>query len=215
MPTEIPLRALGRTGVDVTAIGVGGYHLGLMKDDNEAVRLVHEAIDAGITFLDNAWEYHEGRSEELMGRSVRDRRDEVFLMTKVCTHGRDRHVAMRQLEGSLRRVHRPQKSGDALEDAVLRLSLRRLPTAVELLRRDFPQLRAAGVAGTRAAGDCGHWNEEPGWGREYGEGRGSHRRRGAALCDEPAGRHCGQRHGVARRPATEPECCARLHADER
>src|SRR6266508_776772 len=101
MPTEIPLRALGRTGVDVTAIGVGGYHLGLMKDDNEAVRLVHEAIDAGITFLDNAWEYHEGRSEELMGRSVRDRRDEVFLMTKVCPDGRARHVEMRQLEESL------------------------------------------------------------------------------------------------------------------
>src|SRR5262247_3141661 len=102
--SKIPMRALGRTGVDVTAIGVGGYHLGLMKDDNEAVRLVHEAIDAGITFLDNAWEYHEGRSEELMGRSVQDRRDEVFLMTKVCTHGRDRHVAMRQLEDSLRRL---------------------------------------------------------------------------------------------------------------
>ncbi|HMB26572.1 MAG TPA: aldo/keto reductase, partial [Blastocatellia bacterium] len=62
--SDIPLRPLGRTGVDVTAIGVGGYHLGLMKDDNEAVRLVHEAIDAGITFLDNAWEYHDGRSEE-------------------------------------------------------------------------------------------------------------------------------------------------------
>ena len=101
---EIPLRALGRTGVDVTPIGIGGYHLGLMKDDNEAVRLVHEAVDAGITFLDNAWEYHGGRSEELMGRAIQDRRDEVFLMTKVCTHGRDRHVAMRQLEESLRRL---------------------------------------------------------------------------------------------------------------
>jgi len=99
---RIPLRALGRTGVEVTAIGLGGYHLGLMKDDDEAVRLVHEAIDAGITFLDNAWEYHDGRSEELMGRSVHDRRNQVFLMTKVCTHGRDRHVAMRQLEDSLR-----------------------------------------------------------------------------------------------------------------
>jgi uncharacterized protein len=100
----IPLRPLGQTGVEVTAIGFGGYHLGLIKDDNEAIRLLHETVDAGITFLDNAWEYHEGRSEELMGRGVHDRRDKVFLMTKVCAHGRDRHVAMRQLEDSLRRL---------------------------------------------------------------------------------------------------------------
>ncbi|MBL8187776.1 MAG: aldo/keto reductase, partial [Acidobacteria bacterium] len=100
----IPLRPLGRTGVDVTAIGLGGYHLGIMNDDEEAVRLVHEAIDAGITFMDNAWEYHDGRSEELMGRAIADRRQEVFLMSKVCTHGRDRQEAMRQLEDSLRRL---------------------------------------------------------------------------------------------------------------
>src|SRR5262249_56235933 len=65
--SKIPLRALGRTGVDVTAIGVGGYHLGLMKDDNEALRPVHEAIDAGITFLANAWAYHDGRTQQLHG----------------------------------------------------------------------------------------------------------------------------------------------------
>lgn len=100
----IPLRALGRTGVEITAIGFGGYHLGLVKDDDQAVRLVQESIDAGITFMDNAWEYHDGRSEELMGRAIAGRRDEVFLMSKVCTHGRDRHEAMRQLEDSLRRL---------------------------------------------------------------------------------------------------------------
>lgn len=100
----IPLRTFGRTGVDVTAIGFGGYHLGLVKDDGEAVRLVQETIDAGITFMDNAWEYHDGRSEELMGRAIVDRRQDVFLMSKVCTHGRDRHEAMRQLEDSLRRL---------------------------------------------------------------------------------------------------------------
>lgn len=100
----ISLRALGRTGVEVTAIGFGGYHLGILKDDAEAVRLVHETIDAGITFMDNAWEYHDGRSEELMGRAIADRRQDVFLMSKVCTHGRDRHEAMRQLEDSLRRL---------------------------------------------------------------------------------------------------------------
>ncbi|MFN0120127.1 MAG: aldo/keto reductase [Blastocatellia bacterium] len=100
----IPLRPLGRTGVEVTAIGFGGYHLGMIKDDGEAIRLLHESIDAGITFLDNAWEYHDGRSEELMGRGIQDRRQDVFLMTKVCTHGRDRHEAMRQIEDSLRRL---------------------------------------------------------------------------------------------------------------
>lgn len=100
----IPLRPLGGTGVEVAAIGLGGYHIGAMKDDAEAVCLVHEAIDAGVTFMDNAWEYHDGRSEELMGRAIADRRQEVFLMSKVCTHGRDRHEAMRQLEDSLRRL---------------------------------------------------------------------------------------------------------------
>lgn len=100
----IPLKTLGRTGVQVTAIGFGGYHLGLVKDDNEAIRLVQESLDSGITFMDNAWEYHDGRSEELMGKAIADRRDEVFLMSKVCTHGRDRHEAMRQLEDSLRRL---------------------------------------------------------------------------------------------------------------
>ncbi len=100
----IPLRMLGKTGIEVTAIGFGGYHLGVVQDDREAIRLTQATIDAGITFLDNAWEYHDGRSEELMGEAIRDRRDQVFLMSKVCTHGRDRHEAMRQLEDSLRRL---------------------------------------------------------------------------------------------------------------
>ncbi len=104
LPLEIPLRPLGRTGVNVAALGFGGYHLGLIKDDQEAVRLQHAALDAGITFLDNAWEYHDGRSETLMGQAIKDRRGEVFLMSKVCTHGRDRHEALRQLEDSLRRL---------------------------------------------------------------------------------------------------------------
>jgi uncharacterized protein len=70
----------------------------------ESVRIMHAAIDAGVNFLDNAWEYHEGESEKRMGRAIEDRRDAVFLMTKVCTHGRDAKVAMRQLEQSLRRL---------------------------------------------------------------------------------------------------------------
>jgi aryl-alcohol dehydrogenase-like predicted oxidoreductase len=68
------------------------------------VRLIHAAIDAGITFLDNAWDYNDGLSEARMGQAIADRRDRVFLMTKVCTHGRDGKVAMRQLEESLRRL---------------------------------------------------------------------------------------------------------------
>lgn len=102
--SEIPVRPLGRTGAHVSALGFGGYHLGTVKSEREAVRLVHAAIDAGITFMDNAWEYHDGRSEKLMGKAIADRRDRVFLMTKLCTHGRGRREAMRQLEQSLRRL---------------------------------------------------------------------------------------------------------------
>ena len=100
----IPRRPFGRHPDLVSIIGLGGYHLGKTKSVAEAVRIVHEAIDAGINFLDNAWEYHDGESERRMGRAIADRRDEVFLMTKVCTHGRDAKVAMRQLDESLRRL---------------------------------------------------------------------------------------------------------------
>jgi aryl-alcohol dehydrogenase-like predicted oxidoreductase len=101
---EIPTRPFGRTGERVSIIGLGGWHLGLPDSDRAAVRLVHAAIDAGVTFLDNAWDYNDGLSEERMGQAIADRRGDVFLMTKVCTHGRDGRVAMRQLEDSLRRL---------------------------------------------------------------------------------------------------------------
>jgi predicted aldo/keto reductase-like oxidoreductase len=101
---SIDRRPLGRHADMVSIMGLGGYHLGNVKTIAEAVRIVHEAIDAGLTFLDNAWEYHDGESERRMGRAIADRRDSVFLMTKVCTHGRDAHVAMRQLDESLRRL---------------------------------------------------------------------------------------------------------------
>ena len=103
-PDEIPRRAFGRTGEYVSALGLGGYHLGDVASEKESTRIIHAAIDAGITFMDNAWEYHENLSEERMGKALADRRDRVFLMTKVCTHGRDAKVAMRQLEESLRRL---------------------------------------------------------------------------------------------------------------
>jgi len=104
MASDIPLRPLGATGVMVSALGLGGYHLCKVHSEREAIRITHAAIDAGITFMDNAWEYHEGRSETIMGKAIADRRERVFLMTKVCTHGRGRREAMRQLEQSLRRL---------------------------------------------------------------------------------------------------------------
>jgi uncharacterized protein len=107
MPTNhepIPRRPFGPHADRVSIIGLGGYHLGETKTIREAVQIVHEAIDAGVNFLDNAWEYHEGESETRMGRAIADRRQSVFLMTKVCTHGRNAKVAMRQLDESLRRL---------------------------------------------------------------------------------------------------------------
>lgn len=104
-PGEIPLRSLGSTGEYVSAIGLGGYHLGSIGSEREAVSLVHAAIDGGITFMDNAWDYHDGRSEAILGKALaKGWRERVFLMTKVCTHGRDARVAMRMLEESLRRL---------------------------------------------------------------------------------------------------------------
>jgi uncharacterized protein len=101
----VPMRPFGRyTYQAVTALALGGYHLGSLKSAREAIRIIHAAIDGGITFLDNAWEYHEHESEIRMGKAIADRRERVFLMTKVCTHGRDAKVAMRQLDESLRRL---------------------------------------------------------------------------------------------------------------
>jgi uncharacterized protein len=103
-PDEVPRKPLGKTGEQVSIIGVGGYHLGTMRSLDDAVRLVQEAVDAGVNFFDNAWEYNEHRSEDWMGRGLQGRRNKVFLMTKVCTHGRDKKVAMQQLEESLKRL---------------------------------------------------------------------------------------------------------------
>jgi aryl-alcohol dehydrogenase-like predicted oxidoreductase len=103
-PGQIPSRPLGKTGEQVSIIGVGGYHLGTVQSSDVAVRLVQEAVDAGVTFFDNAWEYNDHRSEEWMGLGLQGRRDKVFLMSKVCTHGRDKKVAMQQLEESLKRL---------------------------------------------------------------------------------------------------------------
>jgi len=101
---QVPRKPFGRTGEQVSALGLGGCSLGSLPSVKEATQLVHEAIEAGVTFMDNAWEYHEHRSEEWMGEALKGKRDKVFLMTKVCTHGRDKKVALTQLDESLRRL---------------------------------------------------------------------------------------------------------------
>ena len=97
-------RSLGRTGAQVSALGVGGHHLGDLPTVDQAIRLIHEATDAGITFFDNCWEYYNGKTETILGRALQGRRDQVFLMTKVCTHGRSERLALQMLEESLRRL---------------------------------------------------------------------------------------------------------------
>lgn len=103
MPS-IPLRSFGKTGDQISALGLGGHHLGNAGDEKTAIQIVKEAIDGGITFFDNCWEYHRGKSENWMGKGLKGSRDKVFLMTKVCTHGRDGMLATRMLHESLRRL---------------------------------------------------------------------------------------------------------------
>jgi predicted aldo/keto reductase-like oxidoreductase len=103
----IAQRALGKTGARISILGMGGHHLGDAKTYDEAERMVREGIDAGITFFDNCWEYHNGKSELWMGRALASApglRQKIFLMTKVCTHGRDGTLAMEMLDESLRRL---------------------------------------------------------------------------------------------------------------
>jgi aryl-alcohol dehydrogenase-like predicted oxidoreductase len=101
---SVPKKALGRTGVQVSALGLGGYHLGSANTDQVANEIVAKALDHGVDFFDNAWEYHDGLSEERLGRALKGKRERAFVMTKVCTHGRDKKLAMRMLEESLRRL---------------------------------------------------------------------------------------------------------------
>ena len=100
----IATRPLGRTGIQVSFLGLGGAHVGRIQADAEAVRVIHAAIDGGMTFMDNAWEYNKGRSEEVMGKAflAPGYRDKAFLMTKVCS--REAKGAMEQVEESLKRL---------------------------------------------------------------------------------------------------------------
>jgi aryl-alcohol dehydrogenase-like predicted oxidoreductase len=100
----VPHRPLGRTGIQVSAMALGGYHLGSAQNQQEANEIVAQAMDAGVNFFDNAWDYHDGHSEEVLGIALKGKRQQAVVMTKVCTHGRSKDVAMKQLEGSLRRL---------------------------------------------------------------------------------------------------------------
>ncbi len=96
-------RTLGSTGEQVSAVGLGGFHLAKSDDPRESTRIIHAAIDGGITFMDNCWDYHNGESETRMGAALRDGyRQRVFLMTKL--DGQTRDAAAEQLEQSLRRL---------------------------------------------------------------------------------------------------------------
>lgn len=99
-PDAIPRRRLGRTGATVSILGLGGWHMGVPDSEQESLRIVRTAIDGGIDFLDNCWDYHAGESERRMGKALRDGyRERVFLMTKI--DGRTRAAAARQIDESL------------------------------------------------------------------------------------------------------------------
>ncbi len=103
--SAIPRRNFGKHSDQISVLGLGGHHLGNAATVQDAISILHEAVDAGINFCDNAWEYNDHRSEEWMGKALAGGyRDKVFLMTKVCTHGRDGSIAMQMIEESLRRL---------------------------------------------------------------------------------------------------------------
>ncbi|MEH1880021.1 aldo/keto reductase [Nostoc sp.] len=100
---EMLYRTLGRTGEKVSIIGVGGSHIGQQKDEQESIKIIRSAIDRGITFMDNSWDYNNGVSEIRMGQALRNGyRQKVFLMTKV--DGRTKLAAAKQIDESLKRL---------------------------------------------------------------------------------------------------------------
>jgi uncharacterized protein len=101
---QVPHRPMGKTGLSVSILGVGGYHLGTVAGQPEVNDMVAKALDHDINFFDNAWEYHNGASEERLGTALRGKRDKAIVMTKVCTHGRTKDLAMQMLEESLVRL---------------------------------------------------------------------------------------------------------------
>ena len=99
----VPYRTLGRTAEKVSIVGIGGYHIGKQHDEQESVRIIRTALDGGVNFLDNCWDYNGGESEVRMGKALRDGyRQQAFVMTKI--DGRTKKAAAQQIEESLRRL---------------------------------------------------------------------------------------------------------------
>ena len=101
---QVTRRPMGKTGVEVSILGVGGYHLGTVAGQAEVNNMIAKALDHGINFFDNAWEYYGGASEERLGTALKGKRNKAIVMTKVCTHGRKKDLAMQMLEQSLTRL---------------------------------------------------------------------------------------------------------------
>jgi hypothetical protein len=103
---QIPRRPMGKTGLQVSILGMGGFHLGTVAGQTEVNNMVAKAMAHGMNFFDNAWEYHKGMNEERLGTALKGMRAQAIVMTKVCTHGRKKDVAMQMLEVSLVRLRR-------------------------------------------------------------------------------------------------------------
>src|SRR5258708_1982424 len=102
-PSDMSYRTLGKTGEKVSAIGLGGHHIGRPKDETEGIKIIRSALDRGMNFLDNCWDYHNGGSEVRMGKALRDGyRQKAFLMTKF--DGRTKQAAAVQIDESLKRL---------------------------------------------------------------------------------------------------------------
>ena len=95
-------RTLGSTGEEISLVGLGGFHIGKQKLESESLKIIRAAIDGGVTFMDNCWDYNDGVSEVRMGKALKGRRDDVFLMSKI--DGRDQTSAARQIDESLLRL---------------------------------------------------------------------------------------------------------------
>ncbi len=149
---EVPYRQLGKTGEKVSIVGLGGWHIGFVSDEQESIRIVRTAIDNGINFMDNCWDYHGGVSEIRMGKALKDGyRQKVFLMTKI--DGHTGAAATRQLEESLRRLQTDRL--DLLQfHEVIRLSD---PERIFAPKGAFEAMSAAQKAGKiRHLGFTGH-----------------------------------------------------------
>ena len=100
---DMRYRQLGNTNEEVSLLGLGGFHIGKQKDESLSIKIIREAIDAGVTFMDNCWDYHDGGSELRMGKALQDGyRQKVFLMTKI--DGRNQQSAAKQIDESLKRL---------------------------------------------------------------------------------------------------------------